>query len=74
MPCGIAETKQHVSVLLFLCETTQVQILAEDLAKPLREKMGSPQYTDVLLAACFQDTVEATKVRHIKSNSSRSRD
>ena len=40
----------------------KVQILAEDLAKPLREKMGSAQYTDVLLATCFQETVDATKV------------
>lgn len=40
----------------------KVQVLAEDLAKPLREKMGSTQYTDVLLATCFQETVDATKV------------
>ena len=43
----------------------KVQVLAEDLAKPLREKMGSSQYTDVLLAACFQETVDATKVRGV---------
>lgn len=44
------------------CLNHKVEVLAEDLAKPLREKMGSSQYTDVLLAACFQETVDATKV------------
>lgn len=37
-------------------------MLAEDLAKPLREKMGSVQYTEVLLRRCFMETVDATKV------------
>lgn len=45
----------------------QVQVLAEDLAKPLREKLGSPQYTEVLLAACFVDTVEAARVSGISA-------
>lgn len=48
----------HFFVVVF----GKVQVLAEDLAKPLREKMGSAQYTDVLLATCFQETVDATKV------------
>lgn len=61
-----AEMNQHASWVLFLWENTQVQILAEDLAKPLREKMSNSQYTDILLAACFQETVDATKVRQIK--------
>lgn len=39
-----------------------MHVLAEDLAKPLREKMGNTQYTEALLAACFQETVDATKV------------
>ena len=47
---------------IFVLLSGKVQVLAEDLAKPLREKMGSAQYTDVLLATCFQETVDATKV------------
>lgn len=38
-------------------------MLNEDLAKPLREKMYKDQCTDALLGACFQETVDATKVR-----------
>lgn len=48
--------------MLFCGSDGQVQLLAEDLAKPLREKMGSPQYTEVVLNLCFMETVEATKV------------
>ena len=40
----------------------QVQVLNEELAKPLRQMMYKDQYTDALLAACFQGTVDAAKV------------
>lgn len=42
-----------------------MRVLNEDLAKPLREKMYKDQYTDALLGACFQETVDATKVRRV---------
>lgn len=51
----------------------QVQLLAEDLAKPLRDKMGKFTYTEVLLNLCFMETVKATKVSVSLSQDSVSR-